>query len=463
MFDNRDDIDFGTADIGRLFSKYFFPTLMGMLFSMAFIITDGIFVGHGIGPEGLAAINLVGPIMMIISGLGMMFGIGASVVAAIHLSHDNTKAARINVTQAFMAGIVTSLIVGIVCYCFPHAVLRMLGADGALYGIAYEYYIWFLPTCMLMMIECIGLFVIRLDGSPTYAMIANIIPAVVNIILDYIFIFPMRLGIMGASLATDIGGLVAVLMVVFYMVFKAKTLKLHRIKMSLVSLRLSLRNVWYMIRTGVSGLVGEVAVATMMLAGNLMFKRYLGSDGISAYSIVCYLFPLVYMIYNAVAQTAQPIVSYNYGAGLMQRVRRTLQYSMLASTGIGLAITLVFVFFSPQIVRIFLDEGSVAGALASEGLPYYAIGFVFMAINICMVGYYQSVEKSAEAVTVTMLRGIIFLVLSFILAPKLLGEKGLWLAIPIAELLTVVCVLIGYNVRRNRPKAESKNNKQETL
>ena len=107
-FDNRDSIDFGSNDIATLFRRFFFPTLFGMLFSMAFVFTDGIFVGHGIGPRGLAAINLIGPIMMLINGMGMMFGMGVSVVVAIHLSHGNVKAARINTSQAFLAGIFVS-------------------------------------------------------------------------------------------------------------------------------------------------------------------------------------------------------------------------------------------------------------------------------------------------------------------------------------------------------------------
>ena len=132
MKDNRDSIDFRNEEIGKLFGQFFFPTLLGMVFNMAFIITDGIFVGHGIGPQGLAAINLVGPIMMLINGLGMMFGVGVSVVAAIHLAKGNTKAARLNTTQAFIAGTMVSVLIGTLCYCFPHTVLTLLGADGTL-------------------------------------------------------------------------------------------------------------------------------------------------------------------------------------------------------------------------------------------------------------------------------------------------------------------------------------------
>lgn len=453
MKDNRDSIDFRNEEIGKLFGQFFFPTLLGMVFNMAFIITDGIFVGHGIGPQGLAAINLVGPIMMLINGLGMMFGVGVSVVAAIHLAKGNTKAARLNTTQAFIAGTMVSVLIGTLCYCFPHTVLTLLGADGTLYGPAYEYYIWFLPTCLLMMIETIGLFVIRLDGSPRYAMLSNMIPALVNIALDYIFIFPCHWGLMGASLATDIGGLVGVLMVAYYMFFRSKTLRFHRIKRSLKSLQLSLRNVGYMVRMGASGLVGELAVAVMMLTGNLMFKRLLGDDGISAYSIACYLFPLVYMIYSAVAQSAQPIISFNHGARLTARVHKTLSFSLKVSIALGLAVSAVFFLFPSGVISIFLDNGTAAGTIATNGLPFYAAGFVFMAINICVVGYYQSVERAGLAVMLTLLRGIVFLVAAFVLLPTLLGEKGLWLAIPAAEAATTL-VIIALNIAARKKKAE---------
>lgn len=441
MKDNRDSIDFRNEEIGKLFGQLFIPTLLGMIFNMAFIITDGIFVGHGIGPQGLAAINLVGPIMMLINGLGMMFGVGVSVVAAIHLAKGNIKAARINTTQAFTAGITVSMLIGTVCYCAPHAVLSLLGASGALYDAAYEYYVWFLPTCLLMMIETIGLFVIRLDGSPRYAMFSNMLPALVNIALDYIFIFPCHWGLMGASLATDIGGLVGVLMVAYYMIFKSKTLRLYRLKRTAKSLMLSLRNVGYMVRTGASGLVGELAVAVMMLTGNLMFKRWLGDDGISAYSIACYLFPLIYMVYNAVAQSAQPIISFNHGAQLTTRVRKTLSFSLVVSILLGVAISAVFFFFAPGVVSIFLEGGTPTGIIATEGLPYYATGFVFMAINICVVGYYQSIERAGLAVLLTLLRGVVFLVAAFVVLPSLIGTKGLWLAIPLAELLTTLVIV----------------------
>ena len=462
MYDNRDNIDFGNANIGRLFASIFFPTLLGMLFNMAFLLSDGIFVGHGIGAYGLAAINLIAPIMMLINGLGMMLGVGASVVAAIHLSKGNNKAARINVTQAFGAGIGVSVLMGAFCYLFPGTVLHLLGVDGTLYEPTRVYYLWFLPTCLLLMIETLGLFVIRLDGSPRFAMFSNIIPALVNIVLDYVFIFPCGMGLMGAALATDIGGLVGTLMVAYYMLFRSRTLRLYRLKTTWTSLRLTLRNIGYMVRVGFPGLVGEIAVAVMMLSGNLAFMRHIGDEGVAAYSIACYLFPLVYMICNAVAQSAQPIISYNYGAGETGRIHSTVRFSLSVSVLLGLAISAIFMFFASAVVSCFLDSSEAAYKLAAHGLPYYASGFVFMAVNICVVGFLQSVERSFAATLFTVLRGILFLVGAFIILPEVLGTAGLWLAIPCAELLTTLCIIV-YSIISYSKKKKKKNIDTEAI
>ena len=259
------------------------------------------------------------------------------------------------------------------------------------------------------------------------------------------------MGLMGAALATDIGGLVGTLMVAYYMLFRSRTLRLYRLKTTWTSLRLTLRNIGYMVRVGFPGLVGEIAVAVMMLSGNLAFMRHIGDEGVAAYSIACYLFPLVYMICNAVAQSAQPIISFNHGAGKRPRVLGTVRFSLLVSVVIGVLVSLVFLFFSPTVVLCFLTPESPTYAIASTGLPYYGSGFLFMALNICIVGYLQSIERSGAASLFTILRGIVFLVAAFALLPGVLGTPGLWLAVPCAELLTTI-VIAFYAIVMQRQK-----------
>lgn len=452
MFDNRDYIDFGKEDIPKLFGSIFLPTLFGMIFSIAFILSDGIFIGHGVGAYGLASVNLIAPLMMIINGTGMMFGIGTSVVAAIHMAKDNVKAARLNVTQSFIAAFAVGGLLILVLYLFPNSVVRLLGVSDQLFAPTKEYYLWFIPTCVLLMGETLGMFVIRLDGSPTYAMLVNIIPALTNILFDYIFIFPCHWGLMGAALATDIGGMVGTLMVFYYMAFKAKTLKFCHIKHTITSLRLSLRNVGYMVKLGLSGFIGELAMAVLMLAGNLMFGHYLGDDGIAAFSVVCYIFPIIFMTYSAIAQSAQPIISYNYGAGASQRVSKTLRHSLLIAIAVGVAFTLTFVLAAKAIIQVFISPDTAPFGIAVGGLPIFAVGFPFMAVNLVIIGYLQSIEKARTSTWLTLLRGIVFMAASFVIMPIWMGELGLWLAVPVTELLTFAVILVTQLTKTPRNK-----------
>lgn len=449
-FDNRDSIDFGKERIPRLFKTIFIPTLMGMIADVVFVLTDGIFVGHGIGPEGLASINLVCPTMMLMTGLGVMFGMGSSIVAAIHMAKENLKAARINVTQAFAASIFLSLIVVVVFYSCPGSVLKMLGVSDNLTPLAKEYFLWFIPTCFMLTIQIVGSFVIRLDGSPRYSMMATVIPSATNILFDWLFIFPCGLGLKGAALATDIGTFVGMSMIFYYMFFRTKSLSFYRLKNTMTSLRLSLRNICYMIKVGFAGFIGEFAVSVIILAGNLSFGKYLGDTGIAAFSVICYILPVVINIYIAVSAASQPIISFNYGANQLARSRETFRFGVSISAVFAVAIMTIFWIFAPTIISIFLERGSETFELAAAGLPVFALGFLPMGFNISAIGFFQSTEKSLISILLTLMRGFIFIVAAFILLPRVIeGTTGLWLALPASELLTALfaAILLAANKR----------------
>ena len=181
----RDDIDFGTVKVSKLFTKLFVPTLLGMVSWALLTVVDGIFVGWGVGSHGIAAINISFPIFMVLTGFALMMGMGVSVVASIHLSHKNVKAARINVTQAIgFASLLVLLTVSVIEF-FPNEIAMMLGASETLAPHVVDYMVWLMPSGVMQMWSVIGLFVIRLDGSPKYAMWCNVVPACLNMVLDW--------------------------------------------------------------------------------------------------------------------------------------------------------------------------------------------------------------------------------------------------------------------------------------
>lgn len=448
----RDTIDFESGEIAPLFRKMLLPTLLGTLSMSAMTAIDGIIVGHGVGPMGVAAVNIVVPIYLLMSGLALMMGAGCSVVVAIHLAQQRLKVARLNITQALVLSSLIAAIIAIVVLIFPKQIVTALGASPTLLPYVLDYTLWLMPGFVFEMFSLIGLFLIRLDGAPRYAMWCNIIPAVLNAILDWVFIFPMDMGVKGAGVATSMCMVLGGVMALGYLVMPRHKLHVVMPKISTKSLRLSLRNVGYQCRIGLSSLLGELSLAIFIYVGNVVFMHLLGDDGVSAFGISCYYTPLFFSVGNSIAQSAQPIISYNYGAQRWDNVSQIRRLLLRTSFIVGVVVALLFVAVPELLVGLFVDLHSNAGAIAVEGFPYFATGIIFFILNIAIIGYYQSIERVWRATLIVILRGVVFVVPSFILLPSLLGTPGIWLAMPLAEMLTLcVTLLVAYlSTRRGR-------------
>ena len=425
----KDSIDFGSMDISTLFRKLLVPTVLGMVFSAIFVITDGIFVGKGIGSDALAAVNITAPLFMIAAGIGLMFGVGGLVVASIHLSQGKRKAANINITQALVFSAILILIMSALCFYFVEPLGRFLGSSDKLLPYVIEYMSWYVPFLVFYEILNIGMFYIRLDGSPNYAMMCNATAAILNILLNYIFIFEFGWGMMGAAFATSLGTVVGGLMTLVYLMHYSHDLRLYRIKLSRKSLRMTFRNIGYMVKLGNSAFVSEASIACMMFLGNYVFIRNLGEDGVAAFSIVCYFFPIIFMVYNAIAQSAQPIISYNYGAGQYLRVRQGIKFL----TKIALLYTsiawCILDFFPEFFIHLFNSEEEML-LLGVPALHIYFLGFFMMAFQSAGQTTFISLGMGKYATFFSLFRKVILVIPLTIFLPNLwdLGVYGVFYA-----------------------------------
>lgn len=438
-------LDYAGGKISRLFSKLFFPTLLGLIFNALITIIDGIFVGQGVGPDGIAAVNIIAPLFMVVTGMGLMFGIGSSVIAGIAIAQNDYRRACVNTTQAcVLSAVLISVLIGVLLL-FKEETARMLGSSDRLLPGAINYLSWLIPGMFFLIFECIGMMVIRLDGSPKFAMFCNIIPAVINIALDYYLVFPCGMGVKGAAIATSASIAVGAAMVFFYFIRLSYVIKFRWSRRGFIS------NTWRQIQIGSSAFITEIAMSVMMLTGNFMFMKYHGDTGVAAFSIACYLFPLMFMMSNAVAQSAQPIISYNYGAKASDRVSAAFRLSLKVAAVCGLIAFLSIAFGARGIVSLFISPDCEAGQLATYGLPIYSACALFFAINISFIGYYQSIEKAFKAMLFTLMRGIIVLVPMFCILPAVFPEFGLWAAIPASEFITLAAISLSYlHARRYR-------------
>ena len=447
----RDAIDLGSLNVFALFSKYFIPTLLGMLSMSAVTAIDGIYVGHGIGSDAIAAINICIPVLMLFTGVGLMVGAGVSVVASIQLSRGQVKAARINVTQALL--LVTLL--GVVCcglmMAFPHG----HGADAGGFGHAGA-----AGAGVPRVVRTLAAVPDVVLGEPVRHPAGRLAPAGHAVQrgggaghhgAGLPLHLPPGVGAEGAALAGTLGLLVGGSIGLAYIFGFAEKLRPYKLKWSAKSLRLTVRNWGYQCRIGSSALLTEATMAMLMFVGNHVCMQYLGDDGVGAFGIACYYMPFVFMVGNAIAQSAQPIISYNFGLGRRDRVADTERVALLTALVCGVLVTAVFVLLPGGLVGLFLPGDNPAARIAIEGFPLFAAAFAFFILNLTVIGYYQSVERMRPATLFALLRGCVFLVPSFMLLPKVMGTEGIWLALCLSEGLTTLCIVATYLAGRTKP------------
>ena len=376
---------------------------------------------------------------------------GCGILTSINLSQGKKKVANINFTQSVIALVFISLVMTLLLTIFPHKIATLFGSDEYLMDMVVEYLFWFSISLPFTVLVVALPFFIRLT-NPKISMWAMLAATVVNIILDYLFIFVFKWGLFGAAIATDIGEFVGAAIMIIYLFRHSIAIRFVWLKLSVKSLLLTLRNVGYMIKLGFSVFLSEITISVMIISGNYVFMGYMGADGVAAYSVICYLFPIIFMVFNATVQSAQPIISYNYGCGQMKRSDNALRLSMLFTLAFAFSIMLLFICFTRSIVTLFIpDTASAAWGYAVAGLPLFATDYLFFGINIIIIGYYTSIERLRRAISLTVLRGILPVVFFFTL-PLLLDVNGIWLAVAAGDITTtvvIVILLIVDKVRKN--------------
>lgn len=443
-------LDFENEKIPVLFRKLCLPTVLSMVVSAFYIIVDGIFVGRGIGGDALAAINIVVPIFTVFTGTGLMMGIGASVISALELSKKNFD--RANQVLSITAIILVLTMIGVttILLLFNTTVCRLLGASDAILSLSRDYLGVMMVYSPFFTMAIFLPFFVRLNGAPQLAMASTIFGSLLNIVLDYLFIFTFGMGIRGAALATGIGNIVSVVVLMIFMLKKERSVHFVRPVMEL-------RCIGQVIKIGFSAMLAELCISFSTIAYNLALMKGYGEDAVTAYSILNYIHPLMLLVFIGVGQSIQPIISYNYGLGRMDRVLETLKISVCTTFVLGVMAFIGSYFINESIVLLFLGERSLAFDLAVEGLPLFFANYFFLGVNMVFVTYYQSITQSGKATILTISRGAVFVLVAVLVLPVFWGISGIWLTLSAAELAGIfIAFLLNRKNLNNEPHQKNR-------
>ena len=417
-------------NLTKQFFKYVSQNIFGLLGTSCYILADTYFIAQAAGTDGVTLLNLCLPIYNLIFAFGSMIGLGAATRYAILRAQGDARAQRYFSNAIFSVCIlaVPFMLVGIFR---PDGLLRLMGGDADIVALGMNYARIFLMFTPFFMCNYVVASFVRNDGDPSLAMVATLSGSLFNVVFDYIFIFPMGLGLPGAALATAISPILSIAVCSAHFIKKSNTITFVR---KAPSVRLLAQSC----QLGISGFVGELSSGVTTTVFNFLLLRLAGNVAVAAYGVVANFALVATAIFNGVAQGAQPLVSQCYGKNEMAGARKLLLLG--CGTALGLAALLYGVVFgyTDVLTALFNSENSVLMAeFAHSGMRIYFVGYFFAGCNIVAAGYLGAVNRPAEASITSLCRGMVAIVVCSLVLSARFGMNGVWAAFPVSEAITL--------------------------
>lgn len=430
-------MDFLTSKIKPMYFKYLAAAFGSALISSIYGVVDMAMVGQYQGPEGTAALAVVSPVWNIIYSLGLLMGIGGSVIFSTLRgeSRQNKKKSDEYFTAALIGVAILAAITWVVVIFFDRELLLLFGAEETLLPLARKYVFpvkFAVPSFLFTQLMAAFL---RNDGNPSLATKSVLFGGIFNVFGDYFFVFVLNMGIMGAGLATALGSVFSLLMMLTHFRSKKNTLKLEKPE-KLFSM---LRSICV---TGFSTFFIDVAMGILTMLFNRQILKYLGTDALSVYGIIINISTFVQCCAYSIGQASQPMISMNFGAGKGERIRQILKYALGTAAVFGLIWTALAVFAPNMFVRIFMTPTEEILAIAPGIIRSYGISFLLLPFNIFSTYYFQALMKPTASFVVSVSRGAVISGIFICVLPTVAGADAIWFSMPITELIVAVYVAV---------------------
>lgn len=429
----------GTEPIGKLLRHYALPAIVGSVVNVLYNVVDRIFIAQGVSSLALSGLAVTLPVMTFVQAFSILIGAGAASRISILLGQKKRDEAENLLGNAFLLSIISSATVITGCMIFIRPMLLQFGASEASLPYALDYLAIVLPGNIFANITYSYNAVMRSTGYPKKAMYTMLIGAVLNFILDPIFIFGFGWGIQGAAIATVISMVIGMIWVLRHFLSKdsllqirPKYFKLHkRYVLSILSIGVSP----FMVQL-LASLVNVIKNASLYKYGQLSpITEYSGDMAVASMGIVSSIAMLILMVTFGISQGIQPIIGYNYGAANYARVKKTFKLAAAFNVSLGLIGALMAVFIPNLLARIFTQDPHLisvsATAISVEIMAMWAVGF-----QITSVQFFQSIGKAWRAMILSFSRQAIFLIPLLLILPRFYGIMGVWAASPVADVLS---------------------------
>ena len=414
-----------------IYFKYLVAASGSAMVASIFGMVDAMMVGKYHGPSGNAALAVFNPLWSIIYSLGLLAGIGGSVLFANDRGRQNEKEAQEYFTLSILYGITLSALAMLGIGLFNEPLFRFFGADEELLILAQKYLkpIFFaIPCCVFSNILSAYL---RNDGNPGLATKAVIIGGIFNVFGDYFCVFTLDMGIFGAGLATATGQYVAIFIMLTHFASKRNTLRL-------VKVNYAFRKIGKISLTGFSTAINDLAMGIIGILFNRQIMTHLGSDALAVYGIITQITAFAQCLAYGAGQAAQPIISQNYGAGQHSRIKECLKYGLYTCGAMGIFWTSAMLLRPNVFVNFFMNPTPSVMEIAPGILRAYGISYILLPFNLFATYYFQAMMKPSISMIASLARGAVVSGAMILLLPLIFGADSIWYALLITETLVAI-------------------------
>jgi putative MATE family efflux protein len=426
----------GEKEIPKLLLKFSIPAIVGMLVNALYNFVDMVFIGQGVGPLGIAGVRIGFPLIVIGMAFSMLIGIGANSLISIRLGQKRKEDAELILGNAFVTMIAIGAVLTILGLVFMEPLLKLFGASQDVMPYAKGYFRIILFGVIFQMIGMGMNNFIRGEGNPKTAMLTMLIGAVINTILDPIFIFAFGWGIEGAALATILSLIISASWVLYYFFFGNSLLKIRK-----PNLRIRFDILKSIVAIGLAPFAMQLAASVLVIFMNQGLAQYGGDIAVSAMGIINNIASLFMMVVFGINQGAQPIIGFNYGAQKYDRVKSTLKYAIGAAT---VVVTIGYAsinLFAPQMIGLFSSDPELID-IGSRGLRRVLMFMPIIGFQIVSSAYFQAIGKPKQSMLLSLSRQVLILIPLVLILPKFIGLIGLFTAGPIADISSSILTAI---------------------
>lgn len=421
-------MDLLNSKVKPMYFKYLAAASGSAMVSSIFAMVDAMMVGQYHGPAGSAALAVFNPLWSIIYSLGLLAGIGGSVLFATARGRRDEADAQGYFTLSVLLGLVFSALTVLGIGLFNEPLFRLFGADDELLALAQRYLrpiLFSIPFCLCSNILAAFL---RNDGNPGLATKAVIISGIFNVVGDYVFVFVLDMGISGAGLATAIAQIVTVGMMMLHFVGKKNTLRL------VTPLRAA-EKIRQISVTGFPSAISDLSMGIICVLFNRQIMKYLGTDALSVYGVITQITAFAQCLAYGAGQAAQPILSQNYGAGRYSRIRECTKYGLYTSGVMGLFWVGAMLLVPGLFIQFFMNPTPAVMEIAPNILRAYGISYILLPFNIFATYFFQAMMKAPIAMVASVARGVVISGTLIFLLPTIAGADSIWYAMLLTEIL----------------------------